>query len=104
MFIDNALVIGAGLLAVLVINFVPSVLAFARRHPDRRLIASLNLLSLVSFLLWFALVSWAALGRRDNSVLDRYMADPTGKRRALVGLLVIFLVGAALTYFGLRDI
>lgn len=86
------LVFGIAVLVALTINFLPTMLAFARRHPERRLIGQINILSLFSFLLWFALFAWAAGGARDDSVIARFVGQP-GQRQRLVALVVV-LVGA----------
>jgi hypothetical protein len=83
---------GVGILAALVMNFIPTMIAYARQHPERRLIGQLNILSILSMLLWLALIAWAAGGARDDSVIAKFVGDP-GRRQKLVGLVVV-LVGA----------
>jgi len=52
---DKTLIAGSiGIAVALALNFVPTLIAFARRHPERRLIGELNILSILSFLLWAA--------------------------------------------------
>lgn len=83
--------IGVGLLAGMAMNFIPTMIAYARRHPERRLIGQLNVLSILSFLLWMALIAWAAGGARDDSVIAKFVGAP-GQRKRL-GWLVVGLVG-----------
>jgi riboflavin transporter FmnP len=86
------LAISGGVLAGLAMNFIPTIIAYARRHPERRLIGQLNILSILSFLLWVALIAWAAGGARDDSVIAKFVGAP-GQRQKLVALVVV-LVGA----------
>jgi uncharacterized membrane protein YwzB len=86
------LAVGGGILAGLAMNFIPTMIAFARQHPERRLIGQLNILSIFSFLLWMALIAWAAGGARDDSVIAKFVGKP-GQRQKLVALVVV-LVGA----------
>lgn len=65
---------------LVVFNFLPAGIAWLSRHPERRQISLLNLLSLFSFALWLALFVWAVGGRRDDSAINRFMADPRGMR------------------------
>ena len=87
-----AIAISGGVGVALIINFIPTVLAFARQHPERRLIAQLNVLSILSFLLWLALMAWVVGGKRDDSVISKFVGQP-GQRQKLVALVVV-LVGA----------
>ena len=66
------------------------------RSPDRALLAKLNVLSLLSFLLWFALLAWAAGGARNDSVIGKFVGDTDnrGKLSAIVGVLVLIGVGS----------
>ena len=95
------LAFGAVLLGVLVFNFIPAIIAFARRHPERRLIAGLNPLSLLSFLLWFALLAWAVGGKRDDGVIGRFVGSE-GNRKPLVALVAILVgIGVSATAYAL---
>jgi hypothetical protein len=89
---EKTLIAGSiGLAVALVFNFVPTLVAFARRHPERRLIGQLNILSIFSFLLWAALIAWAAGGKRNDSVINHFICGP-GQRGRLVAI-VATLVG-----------
>lgn len=85
-----------GVLVVAVLNFIPTMIAFARRHPERVLLARLNILSLLSFLLWFALLVWAVGGARNDSVIGKFVGGTgnRGKLLAIVGALVLIGVGS----------
>lgn len=88
------LALGIGILVALVLNFLPSMVAYARRHPDRKLLARLNILSLLSFLLWLALLGWAVGGTRNDALINRYVHNKA-LRPLLIGLAVA-LVGGGL--------
>jgi amino acid transporter len=93
--------IGVGIVIGLVFGFVPTIIALARNHPERRLLAQLNVLGLVSTLLWVALLVWAIGGKRDDSVIGRFVAD-AGNRRPLIILVgVLFVGGLATTAYAL---
>ncbi|GGI69136.1 hypothetical protein GCM10007973_02770 [Polymorphobacter multimanifer] len=81
-------------LGVLIFNFIPSVIAFARRHPDRRMLARLNILSLLSLLLWAALLVWAVGGKKNDSVISRFVHAERNKP-LLIGLVVLLVAGGA---------
>ena len=91
------LVLAIALLVVTVLNFIPTFIAFARQHPERVLLAKLNVLSFLSFLLWFALLGWAVGGARNDSVIGRFVGDTNNRRKlaAIVGVLVLAGVGSA---------
>lgn len=88
------LALAIGTLAVLALNFLPTAIAFARRHPDRALLARLNILSLLSFLLWMALMTWAIGSARNDAVINRFVHNPA-QRPLLIGIIVV-LVGGGL--------
>lgn len=86
--------------AVALILCVPALIAFARRHPDRKLIARLSPLTLVSFVLWVALLVWAVSDKRDDAIISRYIARLRGGRQfpmAIGFLLVAGVVSTAWT-------
>ncbi len=85
----------AGLIVVAV-TFLPGMIAYARRHPDRALIAKLNILALLSFLLWLALMIWVLGGTRNDAVINRFVHS-RAQRPLLIGLLVVLVGGGALT-------
>jgi hypothetical protein len=97
---DKTLIAGGiGIAAALVFNFVPTLVAFARRHPERRLIGQLNILSILSFLLWMALIAWAAGGKRNDSVINRFIGQP-GQRGRLVAIVATLVgLGVATTAY-----
>jgi hypothetical protein len=98
---NRLLIAGVALLAMLLFNFAPTMIAFARRHPERRLIGQLNIVSLLSFLLWVALLAWAIGGRRNDSVIGRFVGTP-GQRKRLAGLVAVLVtVGVATTTYAL---
>lgn len=88
------------LAATLTLIFVgaPALIAIIRRHPERRTIFALSPLALFSFLLWGALLIWAAGGKKNDGVIGRYADRIRHDRRfpLLVGALVaIGVAGAA---------
>jgi hypothetical protein len=95
------LALGIALLVVATLNFVPTMIAFARQHPERALLAKLNVLSLLSFLLWFALLVWAIGGARDNSVIDRFIGQAGNRGRLVTIVALLVLVGVGSTAYAL---
>ncbi len=97
---EKTLIAGSiGLAIALVFNFVPTLIAFARRHPERRLIGQLNILSILSFLLWAALLAWALGGKRNDSVINRFIGRP-GQRGRLIAIVATLLgLGVATTAY-----
>lgn len=73
-----------------VFMFAPLLIAYATRHPERRRIAALNPLALLSFLLWGALIAWAVGGKRNDSVIAQFVE----KQRRHIPLVVTLLVAA----------
>lgn len=69
----------------------PALIAWLRKHPDRKLIYKLSPLAILSFLLWFALIAWAASGQRDDAVIAKYVAKLRANNRLplLIALLVV---------------
>ncbi len=88
------LALAIGTLVALGLNFLPTAIAFARRHPERALLARINILSILSFLLWLALMAWAVGGARNDAVINRFVNN-RAQRPLLIGLLVL-LVGGGL--------
>ncbi|WP_448663341.1 hypothetical protein ACG3SL_01315 [Sphingomonas sp. CJ20] len=78
----------------------PALVGLARHHPERRLIAKLSPLTLLSFVLWLALLAWAFTGRRDDARIARYVARLRESNRlpvAIAALVVVGLAGSLLT-------
>ncbi len=80
----------------------PALIASLRRHPERRLIYKLSPLSLFSFILWGALIVWAAADQRRDGVISKYVE----KLRAnnclpwvIVALLALGIISSLLTAF-----
>jgi hypothetical protein len=53
--------------ALLLFYFLPTVVAFMRRHPQRRTLAAVNLVSGWSGLAWLGVLAWAWTGRREQN-------------------------------------
>jgi hypothetical protein len=88
-----------GIAVALVFNFIPTLVAFVLRHPERRLIGQLNILSILSFLLWMALLAWAAGGKRNDSVINRFIGQP-GQRGRLIAIVATLVgLGVATTAY-----
>lgn len=73
----------------------PPLIAWVRKHPERKLIYKLTPLTLLSFLLWVALIGWAASDRRDDAVISRYVAKLRESGRLPWAIAVVVLVGLA---------
>ena len=69
----------------------PAIIAWLRKHPDRHLIYKLTPLALLSFLLWLALIAWAVSDKRDDAVIQKYVAKLRANNRLpiVIGLLVV---------------
>jgi hypothetical protein len=93
--------IGIGVIVALTFNFLPGMIAFARSHPERRLIGKLNILSLFSFLLWFALLVWAIGGQRDDSVINRFVGNAENRGRLIAIVVGLVGIGVATTAYAL---
>lgn len=78
-----------------VFNFLPAALAYVDRHPDRHLLAALNILSLFSFALWIALMAWARAGHSEHPLIRRFVGAPQDRRRLLASVFVLMLAGSA---------
>lgn len=89
---ETTLAIAFVAMFAIAVNFLPSAVAFGRGHPDRKLLAQLNVLSLLSFLLWLALLVWAAGGTRNDVVINRFVHSKAA-RPLLVGLIVVLVGG-----------
>lgn len=78
------------LIALVAFLAAPALIAWLRKHPDRKLIYKLSPLAMLSFLLWFALIAWAASDQRDDAVISKYMTKLRANNRLpiLVALLV----------------
>ncbi len=88
---------------LVVFNFFPSCVAFVSRHPQRRLIGVLNILSLFSFALWLALMVWSVGGERNDTVIGRFMANPRYRELVKLGVagVAAFGMGASFGEFGI---
>lgn len=93
----KALAIGGVILAVLVFNFIPAIIAHGRNHPEKRLIGRLNILSLFSFVLWMALVAWAVGGARNDSVINKFVGNAENRGRLVAIVVALVSVGIATT-------
>jgi hypothetical protein len=81
--------------ALCVFNFLPAALAYVDRHPDRHLLAALNVLSLFSFALWIGLLAWARAGHSDHPIIRRFVGSPKDRRRLVGSVLALMLAGSA---------
>lgn len=91
------------LLIVLAAAFValPSLIALFRHHPDRQLIYRLSPLTILSFVLWFALLIWAASDRRDDAIITQYIAKVRKGNQLPVIVLALVILGIAGIVFSL---
>jgi hypothetical protein len=69
---------------------IPPLIALVRKHPDRGTICKLTPLTLFSFILWIALIVWAASDTRDDSVISKAIAEM--RQRKLLPWVIGFLV------------
>jgi membrane protease YdiL (CAAX protease family) len=98
---QQLIALGLVVILVLIFNFLPAAIAVARNHPEKRLIARLNILSLLSFLLWFALLVWAVGGKRDDGVINRFVSR-TENRGLLIAIVATLVgIGVATTAYAL---
>lgn len=83
---------------LVVFNFLPACVAVVSRHPYRRDIAVLSVVSLFSFALWIALMVWAAGGARNDGVIGRFMGNRRTRRLVHLGVagVAAFSVGSTL--------
>lgn len=86
-----------------VFNFFPVCLAVVTRHPQRRLIGLLNILSLFSIALWLALMVWVMGGERNDTIIGRFVNDPRYAEYFKLGIsgIIAFGMGAAFGQFGI---
>jgi hypothetical protein len=98
---EEMIAFGIGVLVALIFNFLPSMIACARSHPERRLIGKLNILSMFSFLLWFALLAWAVGGQRDDSVINRFVGNTENRGRLIAIVVGLIAIGVATSAYGL---
>lgn len=73
----------------------PALPALIRRHPERHLIYRLSPLTLMSFILWIALIAWAVTGHRDDALMSRHVAKLRGSNRLPLAIILLVLVGMA---------
>ena len=85
-----------------VFNFLPACVAYVNRHPDRHLLAALNVVSLFSFALWIALMAWAASGTSSHPMIQRFVGSPQRRRRLIASVSALVLAGFATTAFSLN--
>ena len=98
---NQLLGLGIAILLVLLFNFIPTMIAFARAHPERKLISQINVLALLSFLLWFSLIVWAIGGQRDDSVINRFIGQSGNRGRLFAIVAVLVGIGVATTAYAL---
>ena len=91
---EKILVLVVILAVMAVFMAIPAIIAMIKQHPERALIYKLSPLTILSFLLWFGLIAWAATGKSENAVVARYVAEL--RENNLLPLVVVLLVGAGL--------
>ena len=87
---------------LVVFNFFPASLAYVSQHPERHRLAALNILSLFSFALWLVLMAWAVGGKRDDSAINRFMADAGKRRLVMFGAVAVAAFSFGSTLGGLH--
>lgn len=63
---ENILIFWA--IGLTVLAFFPSILAFIKKHPNRRLVTIANILMMVTWVGWLAVLVWAATGRENERI------------------------------------
>ena len=104
------MVVGASAITVIVgififlcvFNFLPACVAYVNGHPDRHLLAALNVVSLFSFALWVALMAWAASGTSTHPLIQRFVGSPQRRRRLVASVSALVLAGFATTAYSLN--
>lgn len=91
-------------IALILLNFIPTCIAYLSNHPEKGLLASLNIVSLFSFVLWIALMAWAMGGRSADSRMTRFLADRQKRRLFVGGVLAFVAVSFGSTVYGLTAI
>jgi hypothetical protein len=69
----KVLVLVATFILLAVYLAVPPLVAAFRRHPERKTIYKLTPLTLLSFLLWVALIAWAGSKQHDDALIQKYV-------------------------------
>lgn len=92
---DSAQTIVTIFIFLVVFNFLPTCIAYVDRHPERRLLAGLNVLALCSFALWLALMAWAVGGSRPDTMIGRWMSNPRARK-----IVMFVIAGLAAFSFG----
>lgn len=85
-----------------VFNFLPACVAYVNHHPDRHLLAALNVVSLCSFALWIALMAWAVSGNSSHPLVQRFVGSPQRRRRLIASVSALVLAGFATTAISLN--
>ena len=87
--------IWSGFVFLCVFNFLPAAVAYVNGHPDKHLLAVLNVVSLFSFALWIALMAWAATGTNDHPMIQRFVGTPQKGKRLVASVVVLVMAGFA---------
>lgn len=85
-----------------VFNFLPACIGYVNRHPDRHLLAALNVVSLFSFALWIGLMAWAVSGNSSHPMVQRFVGSPQRRRRLVASVSALVLAGFASTALSLN--
>lgn len=85
----------SGFVFLCVFNFLPAAVAYVNGHPDKHLLAVLNVVSLFSFALWIALMAWAATGSNDHPMIQRFVGTPQKRKRLVASVAALVAVGFA---------
>jgi uncharacterized membrane protein len=87
--------IWGGFIFLCVFNFLPAAIAYVNHHPDKHLLAALNVVSLFSFALWIALMAWATAGRNDHPLIQRFVGTPQRRARLFMSVAALVMAGFA---------
>jgi uncharacterized membrane protein len=84
-----------GFVFLCVFNFLPAAIAYVNHHPDKHLLAMLNVVSLFSFALWIALMAWATAGRSDHPMIQRFIGTPQKRTRLALSVTALVIASFA---------
>jgi len=94
--------IWTGFVFLFVFNFMPACVAYVSSHPDRHLLAALNVVSLFSFALWIGLMAWAATGRSDHPMIQKFVGNPHQRGRLFATVGGLLFAGVAMSAWSLN--
>jgi len=92
--VQGSIIILVAIVALVVFVALPSMIALARQHPEKRLIYRLTPLATFSFVLWFVLIVWASSDKRNDAVISRYVAKLRQGNQLPLVIATLVAIGA----------